>query len=275
MRANRQRQDCRPDCRQDCAVLAKYVAGLCFFIIVALIGSARSAGSAELKVYLEGAYSENSLVVQLYANTDSFKLVSAGVKILYDSSQLSVTRVQKNGKLWSISDGNVTCPYMEPDISNPGEIVIILGKLDLSDPTNPTKAVTGERVLLAEVEFACKENSKISPSPLSSSPVNLDYARSGNYRNFVTIEGKVLDHKSVTFGSLLTGPVEQGGNLIQRGDADGNGTIDDADMDAVDQYIDDHISLHSENSENAHEWMDCNNDGIIDIQDINCINDQL
>ncbi|MEW6380220.1 MAG: dockerin type I repeat-containing protein [bacterium] len=246
--------------RQDCAVLAGCLIGLW---LVSTFMLTRSAWSAEFKVFVEGAYTDDTLIVQIYANTDTFKMASAGVKLSYDLTRLTVIRVTKNESLWSISDGGAKFPYMEPDISKPGEVIIIAGKLDLS---NPSQGVCGERVLLAEVEFERNEHPKVPPI-LDVSTVSLDYARSGSYCNFVTVEGKVLDHDCVTFGSFHVGPVGLGGNIVQRGDANGNGSIEATDIDAITRY--------QKDGGNAHEWMDCNNDGRVNVLDIACIQNKL
>ncbi|MEW5802589.1 MAG: dockerin type I domain-containing protein [bacterium] len=261
-----------------CAVPVTYLMGSCLGIIITMTMTvimtmmAPSAWSAEaIKVFLEGAYTENNLGISIYANTYSYKLVSAGVKLQYDPAQLSLKSAHKNEKVWFMKDVQGKYPYVDPNkISTPGEVIIIVGKLDLTDP-NMT-AVTGERVLLAKVEFERNEHPK---DPPSSSLMKLGYARDGKYVNFVTNEGKVLDHKYVTFGSLNIGqPVEAGGNIIQRGDADGNGTVEDGDIAVVEEYLEANNGQPQE-SEDAHEWVDCNNDGIITIQDINCIQAQL
>ncbi|MBN2374203.1 hypothetical protein JXL19_10500, partial [bacterium] len=237
--------------RKNCIRFLNCLICLCLTIHVSSAYMAFAEGS---NIYVEGAYTEENLVVQIYMNTYGLEMISAGVRVIYDTNQLSVIKVLRNNDIWSISDGDTAYPFQPPDINKPGEIIIILGKINLSLPSG----ITGDRVLLADIEFERKDHAM---PPVFT--INLEKARGGAFSNFVAINGNILDD-IINFGSLQTG---SGGNTSQRGDADGNGSIEQGDADAVIYYL--------RNGGDIHERMDCNDDGKINILDVSCIQNKL
>jgi len=219
------------------------IIGLLVFVASALIPV--NSFAADVDVYAEGAYTESDLVVYIYADINGPNILSAGVKLTYDTSELTVTSAEKNESVWFLGSES----YMDPDISTPGEVVIICGKLDTADPT---AGVSGERVLVGEVRFDRTESSM----PLSPT-LSVDYGKrgpEGKYINFVATDGTVLDDTSVAFGSIT---------IRERGDANGDGTITGADRGAVKYFM--------VNGGVEYPWMDCNDDGSITGADRGCI----
>ncbi len=219
------------------------IIGLLVFVASALIPV---NSFADVDVYGEGAYTESDLVVYIYADINSStELRSAGVKLTYETAALTVTSAEKNESVWFLGSES----YMDPDTSTAGEVVIILGKLDTGDAT---AGVSGDRVLLGKVRFN-RTGSSIPFSPT----LDLALGKVDPYANFVdTAEptANVLDDTGVNFG-LIT--------VKERGDANGDGSVNVQDMSATKFYM--------MNGGDWHCWMDCNADETINVQDMSCI----
>ncbi len=213
-----------------------------------MLGSA-DLMAAEVDVTAEGAYTRTGLVVEVYARMTP-AMVSYGVKLTYDVAQLAVTGAEKNESVWFLgndsSAGNN--PYMNPDTSVPGEVVIIGGKLDTADPT---AGVNGQRVLLGKVFFDRTESSMPFAPALT-----IALARTSPYANFVTTTGGNLDGSGVSFAV----------KVVERGDCNGDGAITPADIMALKSRI---------GSTNAPCYVDCNNDGAVTPADINCVKSKI
>jgi len=221
---------------------------------------------ADVDVYAEGAIDETELIVYVYADVNVDNLLSYGVSLNYDSSELSVVQVQKDpdpipytsnetkwylGETWASYKNNP-----DPDYSVPDEIIIIGGKLDPADPAQGVEQ--GTRVLLAMVVFE-PEDVQIPANPT----LFLSYARgdgTSSYKNFVRLNNntpEVLDGENVYFGSV---------EVFQLGDADGNGAISPKDVNAV--------KFNMGNAD-APCYMDCDKNGSITPSDINCIKSKI
>lgn len=138
------------------------------FVLLAAIQLTPVTALADVNVFAEGAYTASELVVYIYADTTvntASVLRSAGVKLTYDDSLLTVVAAEKNEDVWSL--GNES--YMEPDTETAGEAVIILGKLDTEAPT---EGVSGNRVLLGKVSF--------THTGLTSFTLGLNYGKRGS-----------------------------------------------------------------------------------------------
>ena len=219
---------------------------------------------AGVNVFAEGAYTDDDLVVYIYANTTvegTSTLRSAGVKLTYEPSQLEVTAAEKNDTVWSLGGEE----YMNPETSTPGEVVIILGKLD---PDNTSAGVSGERVLLGVVKFNRVPDGQFNPE---NPDLELTYGKRGtaipesnpteySFKNFVDVDANVLDNANIIFDEV---------EIHKRGDANADGKISGTDRNTVRFYM--------INGGIAHPWMDCNADGetLLDIKisgtDRNCI----
>ena len=149
--------------------------GILMAMFFALAVSASCLWAANADVYVEGAYTENDLAVYIYADINGPTILSSGVKLTYETSDLTLTSAEKNESVWFLGSES----YIDPDASTPGEIVIICGKLDTA---NPTEGVSGDRVLLGKVTFS-RTGSNMSFSPTLS----IDYGKQGpegKYMNF-------------------------------------------------------------------------------------------
>lgn len=213
------------------------IIGLLVFVMGALIPV--NSFAADVDVYAEGAYTETDFAVYIYADINGPNILSAGVKLTYDTSELTVTSAEKNESVWFLGGES----YMDPDISTPGEVVFILGKLDTADPA---AGVSGERVLLGKAVFT-RNITNDAPS------VTLSLGRTTDtYSNFVATDATDLDG-SVNFIAAT---------VVQRGDANADGVITFADMSKVRAMI--------TNNEFT-IYADCNIDGVITFADMSCL----
>ena len=224
---------------------------ICLAVILFSMLIAAHPTLAGVNVFAEGAYTDDDLVVYIYADTtigSPSTLRSAGVKLTYNSSQLQVTGADKNEALWSLGGEE----YMNPETSTSGEVVIILGKLD---PDNTSAGVSGERVLLGKVTFA--------HAGLTSFALSLDYGKRGTtneFKNFVdtaTPDANVLDDTAVNFDTII---------VAERGDADADGVFTTSDMLQTKELI----------KKNVYKcFADCDEDGVLTTSDMLCIKPKI
>ena len=145
----------------------------------------RFAGGA-VTVYGEAASPGPVITVNIYADTPDTALLTFGVQLTYDSSTLYVQSATKNTAQWYFYDGTNQIPYLDPDISMPGTVVILGAKLDAQAPL---QGVTGNRVLLGTVTFG----RTAMPPPPSGYWFGLYLGRSTSFANFVATDSTVLD----------------------------------------------------------------------------------
>lgn len=225
------------------------IIGLFVFVVSVLMPV--NSLAADVDVYVEGAYTESDLAVFIYADINGPNILSAGVKLTYDTSELAVAvaGTEKNESVWFLGSES----YMDPDTSTPGEVIIICGKLDTADPT---AGVSGERVLLGKVLFDRTESSM----PFSPT-LSIDYGKGGDYKNFVTTNGTVVDSPDgtgVLFGSIT---------IAERGDANADGSINISDVTEIRKMVFNQIPKTC--------YADCNNDGNVNISDVTSIRDKV
>ncbi|MBW1925122.1 MAG: hypothetical protein JRJ35_16835 [Deltaproteobacteria bacterium] len=210
---------------------------------------ASNAIAAEVDVYAEGAYTDSDLVVYIYADIPD-PILSYGVKVGFDTGDLEVVSAEKNDAVWYFGSGTTTYEYMEPEIDNTaGTVVIIGGKLDTEAPT---AGVSGDRILLGKVTF--NRLSSNTPS------ITLDFARDGDFANFVkpTDPPTVLDDQQDGVGFEVT--------IAERGDANADGDLTNADMFRVKQLLIDNIYRC---------YADCNASDDLTNADMFCIKNKL
>ncbi len=214
------------------------------FMMAGFISSSAFAG---VNVYCEGAYTESDLVLYIYADiTDSTELRSAGVKVGYGDSALTLVSAERNNDVWYLGNEN----YNSPETTTPGEVIFVLGKLD---PEKPGEGVSGNRVLLGKILFNRLENS-IPPNGFDISLALGKSGPAGNFANFVdTSEPAQLLDATVTFGEI---------KIFQRGDANTDGYVDSRDIRYLKQKI---------GAPNLPCWFDCNGDEYIDSRDVKCL----
>ena len=219
------------------------------FVLLAVIQLSPVTALADVNVFAEGAYTATDLVVYIYADTTvgtATELRSAGVKLTYNTSELSNCTAEKNEDTWFLGDK----PYMNPDTTTTaGQVVIILGKLDTDAPE---EGVSGDRVLLGKVSFTHSE--------LTVFTLNLDYGKRGpanEFKNFVATDQTVLDDSAVSFGTIT---------VRQRGDANADGTVNVNDLRTLRQIIGD---------PDAPCYSDCNGDGTVNVNDLRCLRQNI
>jgi len=211
--------------------------------------------AADVDVFAEAAYTDKDLEVRVYADINGPNLCSFGVKVAYNDNTLSIANpadAEKNEDVWFLGDA----PYMDPDVSTPGEVVIIGGKLD---PAEPLAGVGGMRVFLGKVRFARDAiGEAIAPDPETYFGIVLSLGRVAPYANFVSTDGTVMDNNGggVSFALPL---------INQRGDANADGSITTADMIAVRNAFYNDAPVGNEPA------ADCNDDGSISTADMICI----
>ena len=223
---------------------------MCTVLLVCLVSMPGSVLGADVDVYAEGAYTDTDLVVYIYADIASEPILSFGVKVEYPST-LTYSGATKNESVWYFGDGGAEYSYMDPEDDGSG-VVIIGGKLDTSDPT---EGVQGDRVLLGTVTFT---HSIVDPQDSDFASVSVTYGRgdgTGDYKNFVDVDGDVVDG-TASFSS----------DIHERGDANGNGSINVQDILNAKTWL---------GNPDAPPWVDCNGDGTINVQDILCIKSEL
>jgi hypothetical protein len=205
---------------------------VCLAVMLFSMLIAAHSTQAGVNVFAEGAYTDDDLAVYIYANTNIEGLTvlrSAGVKLTYNASQLAIVSADKNEAVWSLGNEE----YMNPETSTPGEVVIILGKLD---PDDTSAGVSGERVLLGAVKFN-RIPGQFNPE---NPELNLTYGKRGteipgsnpteySFKNFVDTDANVLDGTAVSFTPVT--------DVYERGDANGSGSITNVDMGTVRNLI--------------------------------------
>ncbi|WDN88420.1 hypothetical protein BuS5_01388 [Desulfosarcina sp. BuS5] len=235
---------------------------VCLAVILFSMLIAAHSTLAGVNVFAEGAYTDDDLAIYIYANTNVEGLTvlrSAGVKLTYNASQLAAVSADKNEAVWSLGGEE----YMNPETSTPGEVVIILGKLD---PDDTSAGVSGERVLLGVVKF-----NRISGQFDPENPeLNLTYGKRGteipgsnpteySFKNFVDTDANVLDDTAVSFT-----PVTE---IYERGDANADGSINISDVTEIRKMVFNQIPKTC--------YADCNNDGDVNISDVTSIRDKV
>jgi hypothetical protein len=212
-----------------------------------------TALAVDVDVIVEGAYNASYLDVYLYATINADNLCSYGVKLTYDTGKLNTPTATKNDAVWYFGTTSDKKAYMDPDTSTAGQILFIGGKLDTGAPT---AGVTGTRVLLGSVRFVRTEGSLgHGTNGESYFGISAALGKPSPYDNFVTTGGAVKD-------SLVGFSVK----VRERGDANGNGSITSADINAVKSNI---------GNPNAPPWADCNASGSVTSSDINCVKGKI
>ena len=222
------------------------------FVLLASVWPA----AAGVTVYAEGAYTDSDLVVYIYADIDDAAVCSAGVKLAYNSSVLTMTHAEKNEAVWFFGNGSTNYPYMNPKDVGDG-VIFICGKLDSN---NPTAGVSGNRVLLGKVTFNIKGAPINTPvaNPESYFGISLGLGRGGDFANFVTVTGTEIDD-SVDF-------VSKGIIVRERGDANADGLITNSDFIAIRNLMNDNIYK---------VYADCNNDNVVTNSDFICVRNKI
>lgn len=177
----------------------KCLSGIWPLLATLLAGSPQRLAAGAVDIYGEATTAGNLVTVNLYADIIKGPLVSFGVRLLYDPRQVAAGEATKNSSVWFFSDGKNRYPYRDPDLTTPGEILIVGGKLD---GANPLEGVTGNHVLLGTAVF--KSLTGVEPK------FDLVMGYPLPYQNFVTAGGIVLDNIAglIEFKGISPAPVE-------------------------------------------------------------------
>lgn len=241
----------------------------CLVLFMALVFQS-SGFCADVDVYGEGVITDGGqLVLYVYADVNVDQLISYGIRVNYNPSELTVISAEKdlasvlhpytaNETKWYI--GEDTADYRNnpnPDTATAGEVRVIGGKLD---PDNPMLGVsTGERVFLCQITFG-PAGTDIPTSPTLSFSYGHGEGTSA-YKNFVRINGgssdaEVLDGEGVSLGAIT---------VAVQGDANGDGSITPGDMITI------RNAYYGGGPLVCEPAADCNNDGKITPGDMICV----
>ncbi|MFZ5569349.1 MAG: hypothetical protein ACOZF0_03015 [Thermodesulfobacteriota bacterium] len=162
-------------------------------ILFATLSLPGRALSETVHVYGEGEFSESMVTVRIYADIQSGNLISFGVKLSYNPADLSLVSAEKNEETWYFGQGAQRHAYVDPVTTNPGEVIIVGGKLDAD---NPAAGVGGDKILLGTVRF-----NRATANPPA---VSLSIGKNGDYKNFVTTGNVILDDdtQALRFGAV-------------------------------------------------------------------------
>jgi hypothetical protein len=151
------------------------------------------AAQATVVVYGEASSTGELVSVRLLADITSTPLLSFSLRLLYDSAALAVNEATKNESVWYLSDGKTRYPYLDPDLSIPGQILIIGGRMDGLDQI---RGIIGKQVLLGSAVF--RRLNSTTPR------FKLNLGRASPFANFASPEGKALELISgeVTLGEI-------------------------------------------------------------------------
>lgn len=221
-------------------------------LAVFLIGAIFPAISIAASVSAECAYTDADLVCYIYVDTSPDSLISGGVRLTYNTDELSNPLAVKNETAWFFGGGVAEYAYMDPDTTTSGEVILIVGKLD-SDA--PTAGVTGTRVQVGKVTFDRATSDVPVADPGATFGIALGLGRIAPYVNFVNTAGDPLDDPTDTI--FLT-PVN-----VERGDSNASGSITSRDLTAL-------RSLLRSGSDYV-VYADCNGSGTLTSRDLTCI----
>ncbi len=166
------------------------------FLICMTVGESQAT---DVRVYSESGYSKSQFIMKIFADIheDSHgPLVSAGVKLTYPAQKLKNPMALKNEALWYFGSPGSTYSYLLPFSEKPGEIVVLLGKLDIH---SPKAGVRDDRILIARVTFDRIANADL---PIATDFM-LEYGRPFPYTNFATAKGTDLDGTVIFSASTL------------------------------------------------------------------------
>ncbi|HUC84497.1 MAG TPA: hypothetical protein VL970_04820 [Candidatus Acidoferrales bacterium] len=149
----------------------------------ALLMQQQSEGA--VTVYGEATSTGPTINVNVYADIVNDALMSFGVNLSYSPTDLYVLSARKNTNVWYMAASGVQYDYADPDTSVAGQVRILGGRLDGS---NPLQGVTGTNVLLGTVSFGRLTH--------NTPTFSLALAHATDFANFVTTNGNVLDSGS-------------------------------------------------------------------------------
>ena len=229
---------------------------------VFLIGVIFPAVSLAAEVTTECAYRDVDVVCEIYVDTTPDDLISGGVKLTYnttplDPGELSTPVAAKNEAVWYFGDGPPpdNQPYMDPEVTAPGEVVFIVGKLATGAPG---AGVSGTRVKVGDVTFTRNDTTLpgVGVDRAAFFGISAGLGRAAPFVNFASTTGTDLDGAGFTT------------KVAERGDVDGNGLLNSRDFIAIRALI---ISSAQE----FPVYADCDANQIINSRDLICVRAKL
>ncbi len=137
---------------------------------------------ATVGVYGVASSSGEFVTVQVYADIATVPIVSYSARVYYDPGILHVVNATRNDSVWRLFDGLRAVPYVEPDASTPGQVLMVGARLEAGDPLG---GVVGNGVLLGTIVFG--RHRSTTPG------FSLTIGRTGDYASFVTTGGIRLE----------------------------------------------------------------------------------
>ena len=159
------------------------------FVACVLVMCGGLASGTDVSLYTESGLlpGQNQLRVRVFADitdvANGGPLLSAGFVLSYGGG-LTNPVAEKNIVDWYFGNRTDLQKYLEPDTTQDGEVVFLLGKLD---ENYPTQGISGYRVFLGSVLF------NYSGSSPTTANLGLADGHSGSFADFVTTKGAVLD----------------------------------------------------------------------------------
>ncbi|MCX6885323.1 MAG: thrombospondin type 3 repeat-containing protein [Verrucomicrobia bacterium] len=153
-------------------------------LMLALVAEVWLVRPAVAAVMVQGEVTSTgpTIKVNLYADIVKDSLLSFGLSLNYSAADVFVMSAGKNTSVWYLASSGVAYPYVDPDTSVPGQVVLLGARLD---GTSPLQGVTGTRVLLGTVTFGRLTH--------NTPGFRLALGRMTSFANFVSTNGTSLD----------------------------------------------------------------------------------
>ena len=164
-----------------------------------LLAASPAEAAPEVAIHGTATHSENSIILNVYADASGVQLRSFGVLVSFDPQRLQLTEAVRYDGIWFLADEKGTrFPYSEPELLGKGRVRVIGGRLD---GRAPALGATGPRILLTTLHFV-RQGGELPE-------LSLNLASSDPYVNFASTEGDALDKivkglgESVSFQEAL------------------------------------------------------------------------
>ncbi len=123
----------------------------------------------DVKIYVEGTYTENEVQAHVYADVNVSCLKGFGVQLIYHPNQLTIESVVGNEdflylpdeKILSYNDRFGVTPYKLPVTSTPFQNIFFVGNIaaeNCQKPDDCHHCISGKHILLGKVTFSRVEN---------------------------------------------------------------------------------------------------------------------
>jgi hypothetical protein len=140
-------------------------------------------GLPQIVVHSNATVSPSTVILDLVADTNGVALRGFGVRVLFNSAELSLTSAGTYDGLWFLRGENgVTHSYTDATIPGPGMVRLVGGRLD---GNHPGEGVSGQGLLLGTLVF----NRLTANDP----SFEIELASPPPFANFASTEGGSLD----------------------------------------------------------------------------------